>query len=83
PSVITPNGDNKNDYFVVRGIGNFDSSELIVFNRWGAEVYKNENYKNDWDGRDHNGNDLPEDTYFFILNIKNVRVIKGYVVIKR
>ncbi len=83
PSVITPNGDNKNDYFVVRGIGNFDSSELIVFNRWGAEIYKNENYKNDWDGRDHNGNELPDDTYFFILNIKNVRVIKGYVVIKR
>lgn len=83
PSVITPNGDNKNDYFVVRGIGNFDSSELIVFNRWGAEVYKNENYKNDWDGRDHNGNELPDDTYFFILNIKNVRIIKGYVVIRR
>ncbi|MCK4344998.1 MAG: gliding motility-associated C-terminal domain-containing protein, partial [Bacteroidales bacterium] len=83
PSVITPNGDNKNDYFVVRGIGNFDSSELIVFNRWGAEVYKTENYENDWDGRDHNGNELPDDTYFFILNIKNVRVIKGYVVIKR
>lgn len=83
PSVITPNGDNKNDYFVIRGIGNFNSSELIVFNRWGAEVYKNENYKNDWNGRDHNGNELPDDTYFFILNIKNVRIIKGYVVIRR
>jgi gliding motility-associated-like protein len=83
PSVITPNGDNKNDYFVVRGIGNFDSSELIVFNRWGAEVYKTGNYKNDWDGRDHNGNELPADTYFYVINLVDGKILKGFIVIKR
>jgi gliding motility-associated-like protein len=83
PSVITPNGDNKNDYFVVRGIGNFDSSELIVFNRWGAEVYKTENYKNDWDGRDHNGNELPADTYFYVIKLVDGKILKGFIVIKR
>ena len=83
PSVITPNGDNKNDYFVVRGIRNFDSSELNIFNRWGAEVYKNNMYQNNWDGRDHNGNELPADTYFYVIKLFDGRVLKGFVVIKR
>ncbi|MBA7574800.1 hypothetical protein ES708_16615 [subsurface metagenome] len=68
---------------MVRGIGNFDSSELIVFNRWGAEVYETENYKNDWDGRDRNGNELSADTYFYVIKLVDGRVFKGFIVIKR
>jgi hypothetical protein len=37
-------------------------TELTVFNRWGRIVYKSEDYKNDWDG----GN-LPDATYFYVL----------------
>ncbi len=83
PSVITPNGDMKNDYFVVRGIDISVSVELTIFNRWSAEVYKNNMFQNDWDGRDHNGNELPADTYFYMLKLVDGRVLKGFVVIKR
>ena len=24
--------------------------ELQIFNRWGAKIYENSNYKNDWNG---------------------------------
>ena len=83
PSVITPNGDMKNDYFVVRGIDISKSVELTIFNRWSAEVYKNNMFQNNWDGRDHNGNELPADTYFYMIKLVDGRVLKGFVVIKR
>ena len=83
PSVITPNGDMKNDFFVIRGIDISGSIELTVFNRWSAEVYKNNIYKNNWDGRDHHGNELPADTYFYVIKLVDGRVLKGFVVIKR
>src|SRR5450756_1543073 len=39
PSVITPNGDGENDYFVIGEI--IHKVELIIFNRWGNEEYTN------------------------------------------
>ena len=81
PSVITPNDDGKNDYFVIGEI--IDQVEIIIFNRWGNEVYKNGNYQNDWVGRNNKGNALPGDTYFYILKFKDGTVKKGSVLIKR
>ena len=45
-----------NDYFILRGIENLGKTELIVFDRRGVEVYKDQNYNNDWDGVDYNKN---------------------------
>jgi len=81
PSVITPNGDGKNDYFPVLGFTG--QIELIIFNRWGIEEYKNTNYLNDWDGRNNNGAELPDDTYFYILKFEDGNIIRGSVLIKR
>ena len=83
PTVITPNGDGKNDRFHVEGILEFPTSELIVLNQWGEEVYRTAPYLNDWDGRDNSGRDLPEDTYFSVLKIKSDDVRKTYVMIIR
>ena len=81
PSVITPNGDDKNDYFKI--FENIGRVELIIFNRWGIEEYTNSNYLNDWDGRNNKGTELPNDTYFYILKFENGRIKKGSVLIKR
>lgn len=43
-----------NDYYL--------RTELTIFNRWGRIVYKSSDYRNDWDG----GN-LPDGTYFYVL----------------
>jgi gliding motility-associated-like protein len=83
PSVITPNGDGKNDYFKIRDIIDQDQVELIIFNRWGNEEFSNRNYSNDWDGRNNKGAELPNDTYFYILKFDNVNIKKGSVLIKR
>jgi gliding motility-associated-like protein len=81
PSVITPNGDGKNDYFKISEY--IGKVELIIFNRWGNEEYRSDNYLNDWDGRNNKGAELPNDTYFYILKFENGRVLKGSVFIKR
>jgi trimeric autotransporter adhesin len=83
PTLITPNQDGNNDFFVIRGLETLGKTMLNVFNRWGASEYKNDNYANEWDGKDDNGNQLPEDTYFYILKPEKIPPIKGYIVIKR
>ena len=65
PSVITPNNDGRNDFFVTNTPG--DGIKLTIFNRWGKIVFKSADYKNDWDGKNSEGGDLPEDTYFYII----------------
>jgi gliding motility-associated-like protein len=80
-SVITPDGDGKNDYFKISE--NIGKVELIIFNRWGNEEYSNSDYKNDWDARNNKGAELPYDTYFYILKLENGKIKKGSVLIKR
>ena len=81
PSVITPDGDGKNDYFKIgEKIGQV---ELIIFDRWGNKEYTNGNYLNDWDGRNNKGAELPNDTYFYVLKFENSKIKKGSVLIKR
>lgn len=80
-TVMTPNGDGKNDYFIVRGVDKFPNSTLFIYNRWGAQVYQSKNYQNNW-----NGNGLAEGTYYyrFMLNQEGVmKEFKGWVIIIR
>ena len=84
PTLITPNMDGRNDYLVIGGLSEKGTSaELIIFDRRGAQVYKNTNYDNSWNGVDYNDNPLPEDTYFYILKTNSIQSIKGFFVIRR
>lgn len=81
PSVITPNNDGKNDSFRV---SEYDGKiSLTILNRWGSVEFSSDDYKNDWSGKNTKGNDLPADTYFYILRFDNGRVLKGSVLIKK
>ncbi|MBO7523146.1 MAG: gliding motility-associated C-terminal domain-containing protein, partial [Bacteroidales bacterium] len=83
PTLITPNNDGRNDFFVLKGMETLGNVELIVFDRNGHELYKNNHYDNDWDGKDRNGKDLPEDTYFVVIKADNGVSVSSYVVIRR
>ena len=82
PTLITPNMDGMNDYFVLRGITNLGETELLIFDKRGDNVYKSRNYDNLWNGVNYNGEPLPEDTYFYILKTENGKSRSGYVVIR-
>ena len=80
PNIFTPDGDGTNDTFEIVGIEHFDRISLLVINRWGNEVYRNDSYDNKW-----NGHGLNNGTYYYIITTyKDGRseVIKGWVMIK-
>ena len=62
PNVITPNGDGRNDTWEIVGSEGVDRIEVTVVNRWGNEVYRSGDYRNDW-----NGGDLNEGTYYYSI----------------
>ncbi|MBB6238300.1 gliding motility-associated-like protein, partial [Pedobacter sp. AK013] len=83
PNLFTPNGDGRNDSFEIRGLDQFFENELIIVNRWGNEVYKQFNYRNDWSGER-----LNEGTYYYVLKVKknassNWQNYKGYITLLR
>jgi gliding motility-associated-like protein len=89
PTGFTPNGDGINDNLKFLGLENAQSSELIIYNRWGTEVFRTKNLSNElgWDGRKNDGNELPEDTYYYVLNVVSKNNsndnYKGFIVLKR
>ncbi|MCX7954251.1 MAG: gliding motility-associated C-terminal domain-containing protein [Bacteroidales bacterium] len=83
PEGFSPNNDGTNDYFEIKGLDPNSKYKIIIFNRWGNVVYTSENYNNKWDGKNMDNNDLPEDTYFYLLKKNNKPYKSGFVVIKR
>jgi gliding motility-associated-like protein len=77
PNVITPNGDNKNDLFIIKNLMDWEYRELIIVNRWGQIVYYNYNYKNEWDGMVDN-KQLADGVYFGVLNISYRDIIEEH-----
>ena len=83
PSLITPNMDDRNDYFELREIDVLGRVELTVFDRRGALVYSNTDYDNLWHGTDYNGKPLPDDVYFYVITAENGLSISGYLYVRR
>ncbi|UZH56054.1 HYR domain-containing protein [Salinimicrobium tongyeongense] len=61
---MTPNGDGINDTWRVVNIENHSNSLVIIYNRWGKEIFRQSAYQNEWDGT-YNGDALPEGSYYF------------------
>lgn len=80
PNVFTPNGDGVNDVFKIAGLEAFKSNKLIIFNRFGNEVYRSLNYQNNWSGEG-----LNEGTYFYYLEVEDwtgvIHRDKGHVLL--
>lgn len=75
PDGFTPDGDIKNENFVILGLESYPDNELKVFNRWGNLVYSKKQYDNSWAGfpnvssASFGSGKLPAATYFYILEL--------------
>ena len=89
---FSPNGDNKNDVWILDGIEKFPGNTVKVYNRWGNLVWQTEGYDNQgraWRGESTEGIILgekmvPDGSYFYVIDLGNGSdPLSGYVVIHR
>ena len=82
PNVITPGRPDHNDVFTIRygqaegatpGDYGFNVS-LVIFNRWGREVFRTDSYQYDWSGED-----LAAGTYYYELTIDGHATCKSWL----
>lgn len=72
-NIITPNGDNTNDYLVIENLHFFPENEIAIIDRYGIEIYTKSNYVSP-DANSAEGEDftfLPPGNYICILKYNN------------
>lgn len=78
-NLVSPDGDGKNDYFVIDNINKYPNNKVEVFNRWGVKVYETTDYDNAQNNNVFRGysegrvtvnknEKLPTGTYFYIVS---------------
>jgi gliding motility-associated-like protein len=77
PNIVTANGDHTNDEFYITNLK--PNSKLIIQNRWGNVVFEAANYKNDWGGKDIDGNNVDDGVYFYQLITADGKIWQGNV----
>ncbi|TAF45234.1 MAG: hypothetical protein EAZ51_05935 [Sphingobacteriales bacterium] len=92
--LMSPNGDGINDFFKIKDIEKFPDNQVIIYNRYGMEVFTRKRYNNT--DRTFTGiansaitntdTNLVDGVYFYTIRTvqdKKPRLNKGYIVIKR
>lgn len=67
PSGFSPNNDNQNDYFCISWLNRYHKINIDIYDRWGGLVFTSSDPNFKW-----NGNNLPMETYYYILNIIDI-----------
>lgn len=76
--VMSPNNDGRNDFLNIACISGLDN-EVEVYNRQGELVFEATNYENDWDGRDLDGNVLPDGPYYWVVRVRRDGILEQYL----
>ena len=91
-NAFSPNGDNRNDVWIIDGIEKFPNNTVKIYNRWGNLVWQISGYDNQaniWGGESNEGiiigeKMVPDGSYFYVIDLGNGSdAISGYVVIHR
>lgn len=68
PNIISTKSTVQNDRWVIDPLfENCASYELVILNRWGQEVFKSSQSSNAFEGKNFDGEVLPEGIYFYIF----------------
>lgn len=81
-NLFSPNGDGVNDVWDI-GVSLYSDNEVVIYNRWGVEVFRQQNYEDNWDAI-FKGEPLPEGAYYYMIKFENSdKVYSGSVTILR
>ncbi|TDO19066.1 MBG domain-containing protein [Pedobacter duraquae] len=82
-NIMSPNGDGKNDFFIIENIDKYPNNELKVFDRAGRIIYGKKGYDNTFDAT-IKGSPLKEGTYYYIIDFgPNQLKKKGFITVIR
>jgi len=71
PNAISPNGDGRNDVWKLDFIERyFPNASIVVFNRWGQELFRSIGYNDPWNGT-YNGAPVPDGTYYYVIELND------------
>jgi len=70
PSAFTPNGDGLNDRFRISVYDNYTVNKFLIYNRWGAVIFKSNNPGDGWDGT-YKGYPQQIGSYIYYLEMKD------------
>ena len=86
PTGFTPNGDGLNDVFRVKYPFPAKEFHLMVYNRWGSEVFETNNINEGWDGT-YKGEPSAQGSYVWIISFVDMNnkseQLKGIVTLLR
>ncbi|MFB0939205.1 MAG: T9SS type B sorting domain-containing protein, partial [Urechidicola sp.] len=81
PQFFTPNNDGVNDTFIIKGIENYTTYEVSIYNRFGKILKRAVNTSFSWNGT-YNNNPLPSTDYWYVIIIEGQRHV-GHFTLKR
>ena len=84
PNYFTPNGDDINETWQVKGLSNNFSGVFVVniYDRFGKLIYTLKDKNDSWDGT-YNGMRMPTSDYWFTVFIGRGKNFKGHFTLKR
>ena len=77
PNGFSPNGDTKNERWIIDYIDQFPENTVEIYNRWGEQLYFFNNYNGQFDGK-YKGKDLPVGTYYYVINLNHPAYTKPF-----
>jgi gliding motility-associated-like protein len=75
PNVFTPNGDGINETFYPVCF-NIDKISMLIFNRWGNQLFEGSGKACVWDGKYH-GELCPDGVYYYLIEYEQKGKLKG------
>jgi gliding motility-associated-like protein len=84
PNFFTPNDDDYNDYWNIKGVNaSFNTNTIIyIFDRYGKLIKQISPLTQGWDGK-FNGQPMPATDYWYSIQLEDGRVEKGHFSLKR
>lgn len=80
--LVTPNGDGFNDFFDLKGLEFFPSSEIFIFDRYGKLLKSGNGVDFSWDGT-LNAVNMPASDYWYHIKIEGYAILKGHFTLMR
>ncbi len=89
PNIFTPNGDERNDFFVPFPYSGVEKIDLQIVNRWGNLIFSTQDPAIKWDGKIQGTNESVSDgVYYYVCDVYELtlngtvkRTLKGSITV--